>query len=254
MEITNNPLIKTVLFVLASALVVGSATYYLVSSKAKTDKAALQTNYDTLNKKVADLEKAAATSSTPTTTPPASSDTTTTDPLASWKTYTNTRFAYSIKYPNTWYIKSTDSEKDFTPRGPAPQDYIGGDTYWSNYAKFDYTLENIPVDYNSFSLLIYKTGLEEPFREFYNQKWGQDLTSTITNYKDTTIAGKPAKTFDLRSEDSPSTDVTHFVLLDIAGDRTMNRYMAISYSFNSKSKAKNETTTFNSMVSSLVLK
>ena len=33
--------------------------------------------------------------------------TTTTDPIADWKTYTNTNFNFSIKYPNDWKVSDT---------------------------------------------------------------------------------------------------------------------------------------------------
>ena len=58
----------------------------------------------------------------------------TSDEYSGWNTYSNTVYDYSIKYPSNWYINTTYSNQDFTPRGPAPSDYIGGDTSISNYS------------------------------------------------------------------------------------------------------------------------
>lgn len=52
---------------------------------------------------------------TPTLIPPQISITPTTDPTADWKTYTNSTYKYSIKYPNNWLSKiSTDGSLNLT--------------------------------------------------------------------------------------------------------------------------------------------
>ncbi|HSW99899.1 MAG TPA: PsbP-related protein, partial [Patescibacteria group bacterium] len=76
-----------------------------------TDKAAVQTTIDGLNANVATLNKKVA-DLTPATT--------TTDPTAEWKTYTNTTYSYSIKYPATLMLNNTHSESIFfSPDGNA---------------------------------------------------------------------------------------------------------------------------------------
>lgn len=40
--------------------------------------------------------------------------------------YTNSRYAYSVHYPNNWLVDTIYSEQDYTLRGG--NDYIGGDT------------------------------------------------------------------------------------------------------------------------------
>lgn len=84
-----------------------------------------------------------------------SSPPTTEDQFKDWKTYTNNRYSYSIKYPNNWFVMSDNSEKDFSKRGE-DQLLIGGDTTWSNYNKWDYTPGNKPSDMKSISLMIFK--------------------------------------------------------------------------------------------------
>jgi hypothetical protein len=76
-----------------TALIIGGGTYYFTTNKANTDKAALQTTIDSLNKKLADLQNSAATTAA--------------DPTADWKTYANTDFNFSLKYPLTYTVTDT---------------------------------------------------------------------------------------------------------------------------------------------------
>jgi len=83
---------------------------------------------------------------------------------AGWKTYANAVYHYSIEYPADWYIDTRYSDQDFTPRGPAPSDYIGGDTSISNYSpdQIDqYQKANgdlaYPADYIVVPLMFWKT-------------------------------------------------------------------------------------------------
>lgn len=102
----------------------------------------------------------------PTSTP------TPTDPTANWKIYSNTRYAYTIKYPNGWFADTTYSENDFTQRGPLKDnDFIGGDTTWSNYKNpGQYDLGSIPSDFAAVYLLIYKTDSNTTLDSFINLK------------------------------------------------------------------------------------
>lgn len=102
-ENSINTIWKIVLTAVITTLVIGYGTYWYVNSKAATDKAALQSSINSLNKKVADLEKPANT------TTPTPSTTTTTDPTANWKTYSNTDLSISFKYPSSLNLL-TDNE------------------------------------------------------------------------------------------------------------------------------------------------
>lgn len=138
---------KTVWIVLisfvATAVIVGGGTYYLVNTKAKTDKDALQSQITDLNKKVADTEKSLAdvqaTTSTPTTT--------TADPTASWKTYTNSTYGINFKYPKDWTVKegSLDgtpiylglNEAGYTPKPDTDQPNSANFYLYSSISKLD---------------------------------------------------------------------------------------------------------------------
>ncbi|HLC44068.1 MAG TPA: PsbP-related protein [Patescibacteria group bacterium] len=104
------PWLKVLITIIITGGIVGSVTYYLVQKKATTDKNSLQSQIDDLNKKLAATNAAitAATSTTSTT----SSTTATTDPTAEWKTYTNTTYRFSFKYPSTYYYASPDGFPD----------------------------------------------------------------------------------------------------------------------------------------------
>lgn len=77
--------------------------------------------------------------------------------LANWNTYVNQRYGYSIKYPSGWFVDTTYSESDFTPRGANAQ-YIGGDTTISNYSSSSFNGHlTFPSDYGSINLMVYKS-------------------------------------------------------------------------------------------------
>lgn len=54
----------------------------------------------------------------------------TTDPTSNWKTYTNTKYGYSIKYPSDLFVKDFETATSFTSEpyptgeGPGPLDLI----------------------------------------------------------------------------------------------------------------------------------
>jgi hypothetical protein len=111
MEQTNmNSMWKMVLTVLVTALVIGGGTYWYVNDKATTDKAALQTTIDGLNANVTALNKKVADLTPSTTTTP--STPTTTDPTADWKTYANSTYSYSFKYPTNWEVAKVSPGPD----------------------------------------------------------------------------------------------------------------------------------------------
>lgn len=119
------------------------------------------------------LKKPGGVAVSPTPTPVATKTATPTpDETANWKTYNNTRYAYTVKYPTNWFVDTTYSENDFTQRGPVEDnDFIGGDTTWSNYQNpGQYDLGTIPSDFTAVYLLIYKTDTQTTLDSFINLK------------------------------------------------------------------------------------
>lgn len=105
--------IKIVLSIVLSAVIVGSGTYYLVNNRANSEKATLQDQITALN------TKATPEATTPTVTTPSPTTTTkTSDPTATWKTYTNTTNAYSVKYPADWKVVLDGNDKSLSIGSP----------------------------------------------------------------------------------------------------------------------------------------
>lgn len=86
-----NPMVKMILTVVVTGLVIGGGTYWYVNNKATTDKAALQSGIDGLNKTLADLEKPVSTTTTPSTT------------SSTYKKVTRGG-DFSFEVPNTWSV------------------------------------------------------------------------------------------------------------------------------------------------------
>ena len=82
--------IKLGLIYLAVALVLYGGIYYFVLSKKGSNPYSSNYNYN----------------QTPTAYQ--SSPTPTTDPTANWKTYANTQYSFSLKYPADWYVKTVN--------------------------------------------------------------------------------------------------------------------------------------------------
>ena len=89
---------------------------------------------------------------------------------ASLKTYANTRYSYTVEYPSSWYAHTTNSERDFTQRGPGGSDVIGGDTSFSNYQE-EFGYDNpAPKDLFSVNLMIYKIESNTSYDQFISSK------------------------------------------------------------------------------------
>lgn len=84
-----NTITKYILTGIVAAAVAGGVTYYTVNLKATSDKQDLQSQIDSLTSKV--------NSQSSTTTTTAS-----TDQTSGWKTYSNTKYSFSVKYPADW--------------------------------------------------------------------------------------------------------------------------------------------------------
>lgn len=116
--------------VIASALVVGGGTYFYFNQKMGQQKDELAGQIKDLQGKVAVLgqtptitsEDANAENTEPSTTPspsaspstspspsPSASSTPTPSPVdtKNWKTYSNTKYTYSVQYPTDWVYKDT---------------------------------------------------------------------------------------------------------------------------------------------------
>lgn len=160
-----------------------------------------------------------------------------TDPTTEWKTYTNTRYGYSIKYPNNWHVNSSVSENAFTARGGG--DSIGGDTSWSNYSKFDYSLDTQPADYQLVMLLIHESNssLATFFTEIYDNS-----SNTISDKTTSTVGGKEVIQATIEPSDA-SGPITSKALI-----KTSSGIMVFSYTHNS---TNNETAKFKLMIGSL---
>lgn len=83
---------KIVIAVVVTLAVAGGGTYYYMNQKATSEKDELQSQIDDLNKQVEDLQTAA-------TSAVDISSEATTDEIADWKTYANSTYGFSFKYP-----------------------------------------------------------------------------------------------------------------------------------------------------------
>jgi len=218
-----NRAVPIILAILISAAVFGGVGYWLGTQKA---------------------EKAASTATATVTTTAKTSGTATADVTADWKTFTNNRYGYTIKYPSNWYVQSDSSESDFSQRGGADVGitYIGGDTAWSNYSKFDYTLGDLPEDRQVVSLLVHKTeqSLDDYFDAVYNVS-----ANEISGKSTSKISGKDILKFTATSvSDHPVGAVGLMALVKVN-----NGIMSFSYTVN---KTSDQSAIFNSMISTLI--
>ncbi len=99
-----NSKITIISSIVLTAVIVGGGTYCLVSRRARADKATLQHSIDSLNQRIADLEKP---SPSPTIAVSPSSVPTPTDETANWKTYSNNSLGFSLKYPSNLIAELT---------------------------------------------------------------------------------------------------------------------------------------------------
>lgn len=93
------------------AIVFGGGAYAYVNNKATKEK-------KDLNAQITELQSQVSSGTTATTTTPSSATSVTADETANWKTYTNTKYGYSIKFPTGFsaheegMARSTDATPD----------------------------------------------------------------------------------------------------------------------------------------------
>jgi len=90
--------------VLVTAGISGGGTYYFVNKKVTADKDSLQSQITELEKKLAEKEAA----------------TTVASETADWKTYINSSYKFSFKYPSNFYTASPDGYPDTTYISTSP--------------------------------------------------------------------------------------------------------------------------------------
>ncbi|HLC94232.1 MAG TPA: hypothetical protein VJH96_01545 [Patescibacteria group bacterium] len=178
---------------------------------------------------------------------------TTSDETANWKTYTNNRYGYNIKYPANWFVSTKYSEMDFTRRGgyDVGITYYGGDTAWSNYPKFDYTPPDPPPSDSQFiGLIILKT--DQSLDDYYNSTYNDpnDPETKVLEKEKSTIQGKGLLKFtyvnfiNTLKTNNPQGAKARKALVKIN-----NGIMIFSYSI--EEYKKDESKIFDSMIDSL---
>ncbi|MDE2233809.1 MAG: PKD domain-containing protein, partial [Patescibacteria group bacterium] len=144
-----------------------------------------------------------------------------------WKTYNNAAYNYSIKYPANWYINTTYSNQDFTPRGPSPSTYIGGDTSISNYSDTymdEYHAKNgdlaQPADYFLISLSFTKIEVTNN-GSMGTYKENADPYAFLGNYL--SKFGKPNTTDNIMLNGTSAVRNTYLNITGIGGNTKPNR-------------------------------
>ena len=125
---------------------------------------------------------------------------------SSRNTFSSTRYNYTIKYPNDWFVLTEDSESDFTERGENPISMIGGDTVFSNYENpYQYQMENpAPDDMAMLSLMAYKVDANttlDAFIETHGFVFDTKEAVTIDSYQGLVLRSQA-------SEDQPEIQNT----------------------------------------------
>lgn len=106
------------------------------------------------------------------------------DSTASWRTYTNKRYGYAVRYPAYWFTDTTLGETDFIQRGPEQdQTFMGGDVIFSNYDKpTGFDVNNAPDDIFNVHLVVWKVDPSMSYGQFILQNHfvnGSEETITI---------------------------------------------------------------------------
>lgn len=112
-KFSGKRLLITILIVLLTAGSVGGGTWYFMDQNVKKTKEANDKEIESLQKQIDDLKKESTTSdgaATPTAT----------DETAGWKTYTSTKYGFSLKYPSSWTVNDTNPSISNNVAAPIP--------------------------------------------------------------------------------------------------------------------------------------
>lgn len=99
-----------VISVVATVVIAGGGTYYLVNAKATKDKDNLQSQITDLNKKIDDSQVALVAAEATSAGTAATTTTVTPDPTAGWSTFSDATLGFSIKYPTTWTAEKSTQD------------------------------------------------------------------------------------------------------------------------------------------------
>lgn len=199
---------KTWLLVLMTVVVtgglVGGGTYYYFNKKADKDIAALQKQIDTLRTEAgAEVETVAVA-----------------DATADWKTFNNTKYGYSFKYPKEVVLSTTEgggiesAEEVDTKEQTKVATLTKSDDanfHWSvltqegiktiskdslkNHFALDFRLDKIQIGAESGYQVVNITGDKSIVSNFYFVQNSQSTVFQITMTKDSAIAQKVLDTF-----------------------------------------------------------
>ncbi len=197
-----------VIYGIVGVILIGGVIYFAIGKKTET----------TTNQPVV----TPATNNT--STPQNIATSTEADSITNRKTYTNTRYAYTIKYPSNWFVDTSHSESDFTARGPAESsDLIGGDTFWSNYENpGQYDLGTLPRDFAAVYLFVYKADAQITLDKFIDSK-----RYPYIKRENATMNGQSAVRLTFENPENPNE--TGIAVLFKANNKTFN----FSYARNS---------------------
>ena len=85
-----------------TAVVFGGGVYAYQNNKAKKDQEALKSQINALEAEKANLEKQVTNSTSSTTTTQSNTSATSTDSINEWNSFSNSHFAFQLKYPKDW--------------------------------------------------------------------------------------------------------------------------------------------------------
>ena len=132
---------KIVIVIVVTLAVVGGGTYYYMNQKLENEKSDLQSQINELNKQIEDLQ------ATQTTAPTDSDTDETADETAGWKTYTNSKYGFSLDIPNNYSVLEEQSYEG--ARGVILRFGKNKNTFSYDYSwiKLEYFVQDVNLSY-----------------------------------------------------------------------------------------------------------
>lgn len=198
---------KTSLLVLFTAVVVGGGTYWFTNSRATQDKAALQDRIDSLSKKVSALESANSTAPT-VTAPKSDGNTATSDPTADWRSYSNSTYGLSFKYPKEWFVFApTGDTRVYIQSVPGDVDKgiasSGFQRFWielsATSAKSDQNSVNATIAPYIASTYLSSDSVKSIVYEYYTGDGAKPMANSTTGEKHLTAFFTHGQLFELQT-------------------------------------------------------